>query len=563
MGKKSPEPTPVPDPWETAQADAAFNRIDQITPYGSLTYSGPNRATSTLSLNPEVQALLDSQMGIDQSMLDQAMGRLGDLDGNPINLDSFGPIQSQIDTTGINFSGMDNSGLPSVGLPQLSTYNDSAPNFSGAANYSPSEYGVQQSIEGTALQNFVPSNYGVQRSIDGTQLPTFNANAGDIQNGLNMPDMPALPTDIQQYRGDVEDAYFQRSRRLLEPQFQRQEDALRDRLANQGLPQTGDAFRDQYSQFNTDRGNTFANVADQAVMMGGQEASRQLANILGTRQQGVNEALTGGQFANNAQNQLFGQNLAGYGANFNAAQNQFNQGLAQGQFANSAQGQQFGQDLSGYGANFNAAQSRFGQNMAQGQFANQAAQQDQNRALANFGVGMEQSGFNNQTAQQAMQNAMGINQFNNSINQQGFQNESGLRNQLFGENLTSSQMNNQAAQMQAAFQQQLLQNQNAGRTQALNESLGIRGNQFNELASLLGLQQVQQPGMENFFGPSNVDFLGAQGLATQTQMANNQMQNQANQAGMGGLFGIGSALITGGGAAVGGQGGSLWSGIFG
>lgn len=89
MGKPSaPTPPPAPDPADAIRAQAETNRIDQHTPLGSVTFSGPNNRVSTLSLTPEVQALLDRQIGITGNVLDQAE-----------NLQQFIP------QTGVDFSG--------------------------------------------------------------------------------------------------------------------------------------------------------------------------------------------------------------------------------------------------------------------------------------------------------------------------------------------------------------------------------------------------------------------------------------------------------------------------
>lgn len=326
MGKKSTPAAPEPvDPREVAQADAEFNRIDQYTPYGSLTYSGPNRNIATLNLSPEMQGIIDSRMGIDQGMLDAAMGRLGDLNQAPIDLGAFGPILSD-----------------------------------------------------AGLSEFNPTG------------------------------LPELPGDMGAFRNRIEDNYFERASRLLDPQFARQEEALRGTLANQGLPTTSDAFLDQYSQFNTDRGNTYSNLANEAVMYGGQEASRLLADAMGQR------------------------------------------------------------------------------------------------------------------------------------------------SMLFGEQLTGTNFNN-------AARQAALQNQNAARVQGLQEALGVRGNQFNELASLLGLQQVAAPQMQNFFGPAAVDYMGAQALNAQQQQNAYQGALQSQQAAMEGTYGLLGAGITAAGAGQGGLPGFIGS----
>jgi len=85
MGK--PDPVQLPDPLNVAQTDAAFNRIDQFTPTGNLTFSdrqgGPRGANNvaTLTLPPEIQRLFDSQVTSDQGLLNLALGRQEGFEG--------------------------------------------------------------------------------------------------------------------------------------------------------------------------------------------------------------------------------------------------------------------------------------------------------------------------------------------------------------------------------------------------------------------------------------------------------------------------------------------------
>jgi hypothetical protein len=81
MGKKSPKP---PDPYQTANADFAYNNPSQFTPYGDLINTAPvfgpgNRlispGTSTLNLSPEVQQLFDRQLAVSGNTLDEALRR--------------------------------------------------------------------------------------------------------------------------------------------------------------------------------------------------------------------------------------------------------------------------------------------------------------------------------------------------------------------------------------------------------------------------------------------------------------------------------------------------------
>jgi hypothetical protein len=56
-----------------------------------------------------------------------------------------------------------------------------------------------------------------------------------------------------------------------------------------------------------------------------------------------------------------------------------------------------------------------------------------------------------------------------------------------------------------------------------------RATQFNELAALLGLNQVAQPGLQNFFAPGNADVVS--GFAMQQQTANQNAQRSADMKG--------------------------------
>ena len=95
------------------------------------------------------------------------------------------------------------------------------------------------------------------------------------------------------------------------------------------------------------------------------------------------------------------------------------------------------------------------------------------------------------------------------------------RNQAIADQLRANELNNMA------------------RSAQLNERIGLRGQQFNELAALLGGPQIVQP---TFFAPSAVNTLGANQLATSG--ANNAFnQAMANYgSAQGGLFDLAGAL---------------------
>lgn len=113
MGKKSApsQPTP-PDPQVTAAAQAAadketaiaqsqLNQVNQITPYGNLTYEqrgttaeGTPQYTATTTLSPEGQRQLDltNQAGVAYGeTANQQLAQVRDLLSEPLSFDSLGP----------------------------------------------------------------------------------------------------------------------------------------------------------------------------------------------------------------------------------------------------------------------------------------------------------------------------------------------------------------------------------------------------------------------------------------------------------------------------------------
>lgn len=198
MGKKS-GPTP-PDPMETANAQAQanaeavresalVNQINQVTPYGNVTYTGeigtPDR-TQVTTLNPGQQRVLDAQTGIAGILGDLGVTQAGALGGQlaqPFSLDSLGQMSTGIDA-----------------------------------------------------------------------------------------------------RNAAESALLGR----LEPMMARDEDALRNRLANQGITQGSEAYSNAMSDFS--QGRNDARLA--AIAAAGGEQSRQFGMDQAARQQQLSELLT-------------------------------------------------------------------------------------------------------------------------------------------------------------------------------------------------------------------------------------------------------------------------------
>jgi len=111
--------------------------------------------------------------------------------------------------------------------------------------------------------------------------------------------------------------------------------------------------------------------------------------------------------------------------------------------------------------------------------------------------------------------------------------------QGFSQAAANAQLAN--ASRQDTVANQLLSNQiaNQARSRQIAERNALRGQNFNELAALLGGPQIQQG---SFFAPGGVDTQGAFGaqMAAQQNAYNQAMANQS--ANLGGLFGLAGNL---------------------
>ena len=111
--------------------------------------------------------------------------------------------------------------------------------------------------------------------------------------------------------------------------------------------------------------------------------------------------------------------------------------------------------------------------------------------------------------------------------------------QGFSQAAANTQLANAARQQQVA--DQLLSNQiaNQARQRQIAERTALRGQNFNELAALLGGPQIQKG---SFFAPSGIDTQGAFAAqaAAQQNAFNQAMQNRS--ANLGGLFGLAGNL---------------------
>lgn len=111
------------------------------------------------------------------------------------------------------------------------------------------------------------------------------------QDRFTLEGLPFAPgdQDFGQQRGDVEQAQFQRSLNLLNPQFEEQERALQENITQRGLPQSGEAATRELERFGRGRSQALEQAALASVLAGGQEQSRLFGLQQATRGQALGE----------------------------------------------------------------------------------------------------------------------------------------------------------------------------------------------------------------------------------------------------------------------------------
>ena len=305
MGKKSPAPPPVPDyagaavaqgaaNVESARATAKLGNPNIYGPLGNQTVSYEGDVpTIRQTLTPDAQATLGAQQGVERSLAE--LGQQGVAQAKTILGTPFNP----------NLPGIDTSIAESVSPVNQATYN------AGSA----------------------------QRSVAG---PTF-------QQGIDTSGIAAMPVNAGM---TGQQAIMSR----LQPQLTQNENATRQRLANQGLVTGGEAYENEMRTMGQNRNDLELQAAAQGINLDAM-----------MNQQGFGQAQARGQFGNEAQ------------------QSQFNAALQNAGMGNTALQQDYQNQLAAQTAQNAAAAQNFNQQLGMAQFGNTAQQQslDQQLALRN------------------------------------------------------------------------------------------------------------------------------------------------------------------------------------
>jgi hypothetical protein len=199
MGKPDKPKIPkAPDPQKLIAQQAQINRINQVTPFGSVTYSGPNRSDLSYSLSPQFQALLDAQSGFGTAAAQRGQQFLGQTQFNPAMAQDVTQIGQSMFDLGASrampfydqqeremVSRLENSGNPAVGTALAPGAVSERDLFNRSRNSFLSDLALNSITQATGqrgqlLQQDLAANQG------NAQLAALLGNASPVQApGLN------------------------------------------------------------------------------------------------------------------------------------------------------------------------------------------------------------------------------------------------------------------------------------------------------------------------------------------------------------------------------------------
>jgi len=174
MGKDTPEMPAAPNYGALVNQQADANRINVYSPFGSATYSGPNRRNLTISPTSQARNIIGLGQNTGQTLAQYA---------------------------NMNTQFLPNSPLNAAGLPENIT-------------------------------------------------------------GIDVSGMPSIGGGSDGYRR----ALYDQSMSLMQPQFDQQQEALNQDLANRGLPVGGEAYNSTMGEFNRNRGVAMNQAANNATI---------------------------------------------------------------------------------------------------------------------------------------------------------------------------------------------------------------------------------------------------------------------------------------------------------
>jgi hypothetical protein len=144
------------------------------------------------------------------------------------------------------------------------------------------------------LDPAIEQNFRSGLALDQRTTDAAGGRLGQIE-GMQPFSLSGLPqrSDINQVRGNAQDALYKRNTAFLDPQFQQNEDRLRTRLANQGVTEGSEAYTNAMGDFSRNKEFSYGQARDSAIAGGGAEADRAFSMDEQQRNNMISEMLMG------------------------------------------------------------------------------------------------------------------------------------------------------------------------------------------------------------------------------------------------------------------------------
>jgi hypothetical protein len=274
----SPKAPAAPDPAATAAAqtasnketaywNASLNNVNQITPYGNLTYkqTGGGRNYNMNAYNAALDAYSKQPAQTTSGLQGYSRNRYGDFQDAQGNRISEG-----------TYNALSGANTQRAVAPKLEDFftGESAPQFTSTIDLNPESQKLldTQMRSQNALAGLGEQQIG--RIQSATSTPFSFSGLGDAPTAQSVGDASKR----------AEEALMSR----LNPQFQRDEEALRGRLINQGIGQNSEAYNREMERFN--QAQTDARM--QSVLQGANYGGTLQDQAMQRRNQGINEYTT-------------------------------------------------------------------------------------------------------------------------------------------------------------------------------------------------------------------------------------------------------------------------------
>lgn len=504
MGSSSPAPAPdykgaaeatAAGNLQAAQAATEANRVNQVTPWGSLTYTktttpdtfdqagydaamrqweqnfqnyrnqgnydpwlqqqptreqfttsgGGETWTQTTTLTPELQAALDAQIAVQQNqstLAQQMQGRVQETMSNPFVSPDYATYLAGVPSVQTNFAGFNTNGLAGTNtdiasaLAQAGNTNTNIASLLSGAGNVPLTNSYLNGVGG--ISAFNPAWLQGAGSVGASSV---SADASGYVGGV-----PGINYDSRSYTEGVPGVDYNA------PTF---DESTAQKYADATYAASTRLLQDQWNTQNT---NLDSQLRLQGLTPGTEAYNNAMQNALKsqdfTKAQLADTAITTGA---GIANQNYASMLAGYSAR------------------NAAQAQDFGQRMQNFSADLAAQKQGYDQGMQLANYAQAGQNMNAVNGLNAASLNLQATQANNQSMLAAYNANLAAQGQQYSQANQNYQNQLSAQNQAFGQGLTSFQAEN-AAQNQA-FGQALsgFQAGNDASQQAYNQMLATYG----------------------------------------------------------------------------------------